>query len=588
MGALDSLKKRANRHINKNELKQARALYSKIVRKDSQDIEAWLALAGVNWMMNAWQDAEACCRRALCINPRLAGAWLNLGSALAEQGKLVEAADSYRQMIAIQPDAVIAYQSLGNTLRKLNAHADAVEVFRRALALQPHHASIYYDLGNTFKACGEMPEAIDCFRQALRWQPDHLLAHSNLIACMLYDENSDPQSLFEEQLRWGRSVEGNAPQVQPAANEPDPERKLRVGYCSPDFRNHSVAFFFEPLLEHHDRKTIEPICYSELDRPDTTTQRLQSLAGQWRDTCGMSNEDLYAMIRADRIDILVDLAGLTQGNRLEVFARRPVPVQINYLGYAASTGLVSMDYRLTDEWADPVGIADRCHTEKLVRLPHGFLCYSPAVDAPAVSSLPARRAGHITFGSFNNLAKVTPEVVSLWATVLKAVPDSRLICKAQRLEDTSIRERYANLFAVQGIAPERVELVGQLESIVEHLDLYGRVDIGLDTFPYNGTTTTCEALWMGVPVVVLEGDRHLARVGLSILHQLGLDQCIARDKEDFVSIATGLASGLNDLASMRAGLRSRMSESPLCDAAAFTRDIETVYRQLWKDWCAQQ
>lgn len=588
MAVLNKLKLRANNHLKNNELIQARKLYNKIVKKDPQDIEVWLALAGVNCLLRAWQIAEVCCRRALRINSRLPGAYLNLGGAQAAQGKYGEAADSYRQMMAVKPDAIIAYQCLGNILRIMNAHTDAVEVFRRGLALQPHHAGIHYELGNTFKARGEMTKAIDCFRQALRWQPDYPLAHSNVIACMLYDENSDPKSLFEEQVRWGKSVEGNAPQGQPHDNEPDVDRKLRVGYCSPDFRSHSVSVFFEPLLEHHDRNKVELICYSEVDRPDATTQRLQSLAGQWRDTCGMSNEDLYALIRADRIDILVDLAGLTQGNRLEMFARRPVPVQINYLGYASSTGLTSMNYRLTDEWADPVGISDRYHTEKLVRLPRGFLCYRPSVDTLAVSSLPARRAGHITFGSFNNLAKVTPEVISVWAAVLKAVPDSRLICKAKRLRDASIRRRYADLFAAQDIAQERVELVGWLESSAEHLDLYGRVDIGLDTFPYNGTTTTCEALWMGVPVVVLEGDRHLARVGFSILHQLGLDQCIARDKEDFVSIAAGLAHNQADLASLRAELRSRMSESSLCDATAFTRDIENVYRQLWKDWCVLQ
>jgi len=247
-----------------------------------------------------------------------------------------------------------------------------------------------------------------------------------------------------------------------------------------------------------------------------------------------------------------------------------------------------MDYRLTDEWADPPGIADRHHTETLVRLPRGFLCYRPPAGAPAVGSLPARQTGHVTFASFNNLAKVTPEVVRLWAAVLRAVPGSRLICKAQRLEDASIRRRYAELFAAQGIARERVELLGRLESETEHLALYGRVDIGLDTFPYNGTTTTCEALWMGVPVVVLEGGRHAARVGLSIMRQLGLDRCVARDKDEFVSVAAALASDPDGLAALRAGLRTRMAASPLCDAAAFARDVEDAYRHVWRDWCARR
>jgi len=581
---LDNLKVRANAHLQRREFRQAGELFNRVVRKNPRDIEAWMALAAIHGMSGAYADAETCSRRVLRINPQLPGAWLNLGSAQSNQGEYARAAESYRKVIALQPDTLIAYQSLGNTLRKLNSHMEAIRVFNQALALQPNNSSVFYDLGNTYKACGELGKAIACFRQAMRLAPDNLQAHANLIACMLYSETTGQQELFREQTAWGRAMEAGLPATPRHENSPVTDRRLRVGYCSPDFRNHSVAFFFEPLLEAHDRDRFEIICYSQVDCPDATTQRLNLLADHWRDTCGMSNDELYATIKSDEVDILVDLAGLTQGNRLEVFARRPAPVQINYLGYASGTGLASMQYRFTDEWADPQGEADDFHVEKLVRLPRGFLCYRPPDDAPVVAGLPALESGYITFGSFNNLAKVTPAVVRFWSELLQAVPNSRLICKAERLSDTSIRQRYMELFEAHDIPVERVELLGQVNSTAGHLGLYSRVDIGLDTFPYNGTATTLEALWMGVPVVVLEGDRHMARVGVSILQQAGLQEFIARDSSEYISIVVGLVHDLERLAALRADLRTRIEQSSLCAATDFTRDVESAYRGLWEAW----
>mgnify|MGYP001820358724 CR=1 FL=1 len=582
--SLDKLKARANAHLQSKEFKQAGELFNRIVRKDPQDIEAWMALAAIHGMSHAYADAESCSRRALRINPQLPGAWLNLGSAQSAQGNYSRAADSYRKVIELQPNTVIAYHSLGNALRKVNSHMEAVHVFNQALVLQPQNSDIYYDLGNTYKACGEISKAIACFRHAMQFISNKLQAHANLIACMLYSDDTNQQELFREQVAWGRAMERNLPNPPCYKNTRVINRRLRIGYCSPDFRNHSVAFFFEPLLEAHDRDRIETFCYSQVEQPDATTERLHTLADHWRDTCGMSNEELYASIRSDEVDILVDLAGLTHGNRIEVFVRRPAPVQLNYLGYASTTGLTSMQYRFTDKWADPPGEADDFHTEKLVRLPHGFLCYRPPDDAPEVATLPALESGQITFGSFNNLVKVTPAVVRFWSGLLKAVPESRLICKAERLSDTSICQRYMELFKAHDIPADRVELLGQVNSVAEHLDLYRRIDIGLDTFPYNGTTTTCEALWMGVPVIVLEGDRHMARVGVSVLQHAGLERFIARDSNEYISIVADLAQDLGRLAVLRAGLRNRLEQSPLCDATAFARDVESAYRDFWEAW----
>ncbi len=579
-----TLKARASVHLQRKELRQAGELYNEVIRGDPNDIEALLALAAIHGMSRQYASAESCCRRLLHINPRLPGAWLNLGSAQSAQGDYAGAADSYRKVIDLQPDSLVAWQCLGNMLRKLNSHMEAVQVFRRALALQARNFGVLYDLGNTYKACGEIDKAIRCFREAMRIEPDNLQAHANLMACMLYDGTTDRFALFREQTEWGRKMERGRPARVRYPNRPLSGRRLRVGYCSPDFRNHSVAYFFEPLLAAHDRNRFETICYSQVEHPDETTQRLRSLSCRWRDTCGMSDDDLYATIRSDEVDILVDLAGLTFGNRLEVFVRRPAPVQINYLGYASSTGLTSIQYRFTDAWADPPGESDDLHTEQLIRLPHGFLCYRPPDDAPPVAPLPALENDFITFGSFNNLAKLSPAAIGLWSDLLHAVPGSRLVCKAERLGDDSIRQRYQDLFEAHAIAADRLDLMGQVDSTAAHLGLYGRVDIGLDTFPYNGTTTTCEALWMGVPVVSLQGDSHVSRVGVSLLQQVGLQELIVSDREEYLAKLIDLASDPARLAVLRSTLRARLEQSSLCDAASLARDVEAAYLRLWMRW----
>lgn len=533
---LINLKLQARTLLGNNQYKSARELLYKIVKADPRDLETLMNLSSVCGALQDYNAAENFSRQALHINNNLPGAWLNLGFSLAVQNRHDEAVSSFRNAIKVRPDLVPAYHYLGNTLRELDRREEAVSIFREALSIQPDNGPVFYDLGNTYKARGEMDKAQDCFRQSMRIRPDHLLSHTNLIACMLYDGTISPATLFQEQLKWAGRVEASVSAPVPRSNAPDPERRLKVGYLSPDFRKHSVAYFFEPIIEHHNREQILPVCYSDVAEPDATTRRLASLAGKWRDISAMGNEDLYAQIRSDKIDILVDLAGLTNGNRLEVMARRPAPVQVNYLGYASSTGLTAVDYRLTDSIADPEGVSDAFHTEHLLRLPHGFLCYRPIADAPAVNSLPATRNGHITFGSFNNHAKITPAVVRVWSAILKAVPDSRLVCKAQRFSDASTRQRYAGLFAAHGVHEGRVELLGQLASETEHLSLYGNIDIGLDTFPYNGTTTTCEALWMGVPVITLSGDRHLSRVGQSILTRVGLADYVAGTADDYSTL----------------------------------------------------
>jgi predicted O-linked N-acetylglucosamine transferase (SPINDLY family) len=345
-----------------------------------------------------------------------------------------------------------------------------------------------------------------------------------------------------------------------------------------------VAYFIEPILAHHDPDRFEIYCYAQVGRGDVMTERLQALAGHWRRTLGMSDAELAAQVRADGIDILVDLAGHTANSRLTAFTSRPAPVQIGYLGYPNTICSPAIAYRLTDAWADPPG-QEQFHCEELIRLPRGFLCYAPSPDAPAVTPPPSLTNGHITFGSFNNLAKINTGVVALWARLLQAEPTARLVIKNGSLRDPATRERYHALFQQHGIARARVDLAAWTPAMRDHLAAHAGIDIGLDTFPYNGTTTTCEALWMGVPVVALAGDRHASRVGVSLLTRLGLTELIAETLEHYIRVAQYLSANPARLSELRHGLRARIQASTLCDGAAFTRELEDTYRELWRRWC---
>ena len=418
------------------------------------------------------------------------------------------------------------------------------------------------------------------YRQAIEIKHDFAEANSNLLFCMNYDTQTSQSEILVESRRW------DANQAVPgASNEPsnpsDSNRRLRVGYVSPDFRQHSVSHFLDAVFAGHNRHSFEVFGYAEVVKPDQETARFRDLSDGWCSTVGMTDPAVAERIRDDRIDILVDLAGHTANNRLLAFAERPAPVQVTWLGYPNTTGLSAMDCRLTDAIADPEGVADAQHSETLVRLPNGFLSYAPELDGP-----PARTTGHVTFGSFNNLAKVTPEVVETWARILDRIPNSRLVIKSRPLADAGTRKRYLEMFVARGIDANRVELCAWIASKSGHLGAYARVDIGLDPFTYNGTTTTCEALWMGVPAITLSGDRHAGRVGASILTRVGHADFVAETEEAYVEKAAALANDLDRLSALRKDLRDRMRQSPLCDADGFARDIEAAYREMWRSACA--
>lgn len=566
--------------------KEAESSYRKATELQPNMAVACSNLAGVLMEVGRYQEAEMFCRRALEISPNSVDALNCLGNILKAMDRVSEAEESFRKAIALDGNNSNSCLNLGAFLVATGKLSEAEVFYRKALTINPGFTKAYNNLAILLLHQGRADEAVDSFRKALEISPDFPKAHSNLVYAMNYSPNLTAMEILEESLHWD-AVHGKplAGRIRQHNNARDPERRLRIGYVSPDFREHSVSFFFESLLEAHNDDEVLTFCYSDVASPDETTERLQLLSQRWRNCLGLSNEEVARQIRKDRIDILVDLAGHTAGNRLLVFAEKPAPVQVTWLGYPNTTGLSTMDYRITDAIADPVGVADPLHTEKLYRLAEGFLCYSPPIEAPAVSPLPAAKNGFVTFGSFNKLAKITPEVIELWAAILKRVPGSRLFLKNVSLADAAARASFLDAALSCGIDSSRIDLVPYVASKEDHLALYGDVDISLDTFPYNGTTTTCESLWMGVPVVALLGDRHASRVGGSILSRVGLDDLAARNRQDYVDAAVNLARNSGYLAGLRCELRDLMARSPLCDSEGFARSMEAAYREMWRKWC---
>jgi protein O-GlcNAc transferase len=521
---------------------------------------------------------------AIALNPNSSGPYSNLGNVLKEAGKLDESIAACRKAIDLNPNMMEAFNNLGNALRDKGQLDEAAAAYRRAVALNPNVSELHSNLASILHDTAQIAEALAEYRAALALRPGFAGVHSNLILAMYYDPACDAQAIAEEHRRWYRQhAQPLRKFIRPHSNDRDPARPLRVGYVSSDFREHSVSRFLLPLFRHHDHAAFRIVCYSDVPNEDAMTQNLRASVDDWRPIVGFTDERTAQQIRDDRIDILVDLAGHTARNHLRVFARKPAPVQVTYLGFPGTTGLPEIDYRLTDSLADPVEQTDSLHSEKLWPLPACNWCFAEPENSPAVRA--SRADGPICFGSFNNFAKVSPAVMELWAAILKATPSSRLIIKARGLSDPGIQQRITNFFNLHGLPPNRLTILGNLPDFRSHLEMYNQVDIALDTFPYHGTTTTCEALWMGVPVVTLAGQTHVSRVGVSLLTCVGLPDLIAQSPGEFVSFATALANDLPRLTDLRRTLRNRMHASPLMDAPAFARNIEAAYRAMWHIWC---
>lgn len=459
---------------------------------------------------------------------------------------------------------------------------EAEAICLRAIVATPANPEIYVQLGAIQCYQWRVEEAIKSFGTALELAPDHAKARSNLLFTLNYLPACTREMVQAESRLWSQQHESaGTPLYAGQKRDLSRDRRLKVGYVSGDFRGHSVSYFFEPLLKAHERECVEVYCYSDVPQPDAVTCRIEKNTEHWLSVSDWSDDALASRILNDGIDILVDLAGHTgKRNRLTMFALKPAPLQVSWLGYPNTTGLRSIDYRFTDAVADPDG-ADQWHSEKLVRLPHGFLCYEAPLDAPKVEPPPALKNGFVTFGSFNNLPKINNNVLALWSRLLQRVPRSRIVLKSFFFADAATASRLYSAFAVHGITGDRVTLEPFVPTTRGHLEKYSEIDIALDTFPYNGTTTTCEALWMGVPVVTLRGDHHAGRVGASIMTHAGLSDLIAESIDEYIEKVVNLAADESSLAEMRRKLRSDVSFTSLCDSSQFALSVEAAYRNMW-------
>jgi predicted O-linked N-acetylglucosamine transferase (SPINDLY family) len=562
---------------------EAVAAFREAVRRDPDFADAHASLAAVLARRGEKAEAVACHRRALALRPDDAAAHNSLGAALLDDGKPEEAVGHFREALRLQPESLVPLMNLGQAYLQLKKLDEALECFEGVVRRDPGQAYAHAGLGVVLSELGRQDEAVAAYRKCLELKPADPLMHSNLLRSLHYVSGWDPEEVFQEHRRWAARHVAHLPHDRSHPNDGDPDRRLRLGYVSADFRAHVMGMYIESVLAARDRTRFETFCYSNVDLPDATTERIRKAADHWRDITRLSDDQVAELVRQDRIDLLIDLGGHTGRSRLPVFGYKPAPVQAAHFGYMDTTGLDTIDYYITDAVCDPPGKSERYHTERVIRMPEIHWLYVPGSDLPP-GPLPALATGHVTFGVTNSPQKVTPEAVACWSRVLHAVPDSRMTL----LAGVSPRadERLLAEFARHGIGPARLKVVGR-QSRSNYLRLYQGIDICLDTFPYTGCNTTCDSLWMGVPVVCLAGHHGIARQGASPLVHLGLRDLVVETPEAYVAAAARLARDLPRLVGLRAGLRERMARATLTNSERFTRQLEDLYRLMWRDYCAR-
>lgn len=562
---------------------EALASYRKAVELQPDYVEARNNIAHLLKEKGNHEEAVAQYLEAIRIRPDYASAHFNLGNTLRDMGRLDEALSSYLNTLKYQPSFAAAYVNAGVVLTKQGRFNDALQYYQQALLLQPGDVDTYLNMANALSMLGRAGEAIAACRSALQVDPSHADAYSSLLITMLYSPDVTSAQIHAENVGFAKVFEVPFRATWPRHENPKTsDRRLKIGYVSGDFRHHPVAYFIEAILANHDKSNFEIYCYHNHPAHDQVTDRLAKYADHWLQIQTMNDEQVAARIQADGIDILVDLSGHTAFNRLPVFARKPAPVQVTVIGYPGSTGLEAMDYRLTDEFLDPEGMTEQFHTEKLMRLSASAI-FQPDSSAPEVNKLPALSAGEFTFASLSTPTKLNEQVIALWARILKAVSPSRLMLGNAQPGQV---QWLLDLFARHGIGPERLLLQPRM-GMREYLALHGKIDLGLDPFPYNGGTTTFHALWMGVPVITLAGDKTVSRSGASIMGSLGLKQLLVHSEEEYLELAVRMAGNLKELSELRHGLRDVVASKCTGDPVRYTRALEAAYRTIWQDWCAK-
>jgi protein O-GlcNAc transferase len=530
-------------------------------------------------------EAEAEYRQAIAQSPDHALAHYNLAFGLEELMQFAEAEAMYRQAIALAPGLTAAMNNLGTLLHELGRLDEAESQYRSVLTLQPNHCQAMSNLAAALRVRGQIDEAVALYDRALTIEPGHATTLGNRIACELYRPGPTLEALAELHAEWDRR---HAAPLQaawkPPQNDRDPNRRLRLGFVSSDLGGHPVGYFLVGVLEALERAEAAVYCYSSRLNEDAVSERIRAAADVWRRVRYVPDERLADMIRADRIDILFDLSGHTSGGRALLFARKPAPLQVAWLGYASTMGMAAIDYLIADGWEVPQEV-EHGYRERILRMPDGYVCFWPDPAATAVGPLPALRQGCVTFGSCNNPAKIHGEVLALWAEILRRVPDARLLLAYGGIGQATQQERLCNALVGAGVDPARLELFDVRERTAV-MGVYNRIDIGLDPFPYSGGVTTCEALWMGVPVVTWPGQTFASRHSLSHLSNVGLTDWIAADADEYVRLAVAAAADLPALAALRAGLRQRVADAPLCDAQCYAAAFQERMRRIWRQWLA--
>jgi predicted O-linked N-acetylglucosamine transferase (SPINDLY family) len=580
---MSDLLKKAEEFLNKGELQEAVSILEAALEKERPELLELLMSAHIAYLQKSYDKARESIARAEELYPNDFRTHFMAGQIYEAQEKKIEAIKSYEAAIKIAPDHSNALSNLAHILSEFGNLHIASGLFKRAMEAEPGNIRAKTLSIKNMAATGDISLSVKTAKEVLDIDPFQITAYSAYLLNMHYNNDFSTREIYEAHKDFGKKLEEEfKDQAAKAKVDPDfDKRKIRVGYLSQDFRSHSVAYFLEPLLFSHNRSLFEIFCYCDNSASDATTKRFKKLDTVWRPTSGLSSEELDELIRSDKIDILVDLGAYT-GVRMSVFARRPAPVQMTYLGYINTTGLTTIDYLLSDEVADPPG-SERFHTEKIARVNGCSLCYAPPAGAPDPVPPPALQKGYFTFGSFNNYAKMNDEVIETWAQILKAAPNSRLIIKNKSMNDQHIREGLIDKFKRQGIEDGRVEARGYMPTALSHIAAYNEIDLALDTFPFSGVTTTCESLWMGAPVITLFGDRYTSRIASSILSAVSLNPFIAKNKDEYVAKAAFQVDNLEMLSMLRGKLREMMASSSLCDMRGLAAQVEALYISFLKN-----
>jgi predicted O-linked N-acetylglucosamine transferase (SPINDLY family) len=571
-------------HHQAGRLASADAIYQQVLVDHPAHANALYLSGLIAGQLGQLNRATDLLRRAVDAAPTRPEFWLQYGIALRSSRNIPLAIASFERAVALKPGDPQLHYILANALQSVGQFERSIVSYQRALEIKPDYADAVGNLGSAYKETGQLDRAIDCYRRAVELKPDAIITRDNLLLALLYHPATTPETLFIEGEKWSDQHEKPlAHFIKPPTNNRDPDRPLRIGYVSPDFANHPIGRFMLPLLMNQDRDQFQTYCYSQIQHPDDMTTRLQKHADVWRTIFPLTDDQVAESIRQDQIDILVNLAMHTAKNRLLVFARKPAPIQVVYLGYAGGCAVKSIDYRLTDQHMDPDEAEDHCYQQKAVRLSGSYWCYQQTIADVPVSASPASSNHYMTFGCLNNFSKITDATLELWVKVLIRLPISKLLMHAPA---GGHRDRLLQFFQSRGINADRLEFIDRVAPDT-YLQTYHRIDIALDPTPYAGGTTTCDALWMGVPVITLAGRLPIARAGVSILSSAGLTEWIARTSEEYVELAVSLAADLPELAVIRSTLRQKLQHSNLMDVVGYARSIETAYRTMWRRWCRQ-